>query len=254
VHTPQLNQGIFVQDTSLCKYLDWDSRFFGFRIGQVIPERLSASAVEEILNWCETNQIKCLYFLGDSDDPDTVKAAESQQFQFVDIRMTFDQVIDAVPTIKSRASSGALRPVALADLPQLRAIARTSYVGSRFYFDRGFPESQCNALYETWIDKSCRGYADVVLIADVQGQPAGFISCHLADQGEGYIGLVGVAKEWQGLGLGQQLVKGSLGWFADQSVSRVKVVTQARNVQAQRLYQCCGFLTRSVQLWYHRWF
>jgi dTDP-4-amino-4,6-dideoxy-D-galactose acyltransferase len=243
-----------VHEISLCKYLDWDSDFFGFRIGQVIPGRLSASAIKDILYWCETNQIKCLYFLSDSDDPDTVITVESQQFQFVDIRMTYDHLIEFAPTIKKRASENALRPVSVTDLPQLQAIARTSYASSRFYFDRGFPETRCNALYETWIEKSCRGYADVVLIADVQGQPAGFISCHLSDQGEGQIGLVGVAKEWQGLGLGQRLIDGSLGWFADQDVSRVKVVTQGRNVQAQRLYQRCGFLTRSVQLWYHRWF
>jgi hypothetical protein len=31
------------------------------------------------------------------------------------------------------------------------------------------------------------------------------------------------------------------------------VVTQARNVPAQRLYQKCGFITRSVELWFHRW-
>jgi hypothetical protein len=34
----------------------------------------------------------------------------------------------------------------------------------------------------------------------------------------------------------------------------VNVVTQGRNSKAQRLYERCGFLTRSVQLWYHRWF
>ena len=34
----------------------------------------------------------------------------------------------------------------------------------------------------------------------------------------------------------------------------MKVVTQGRNIAGQRLYQRCGFLTRSVELWYHKWY
>jgi hypothetical protein len=33
----------------------------------------------------------------------------------------------------------------------------------------------------------------------------------------------------------------------------VRVVTQGRNVRAQRLYQAHGLLTRSIGLWFHRW-
>jgi dTDP-4-amino-4,6-dideoxy-D-galactose acyltransferase len=29
--------------------------------------------------------------------------------------------------------------------------------------------------------------------------------------------------------------------------------TQGRNIVMQRLFQKCGFVTRSVELWYHRW-
>jgi ribosomal protein S18 acetylase RimI-like enzyme len=31
------------------------------------------------------------------------------------------------------------------------------------------------------------------------------------------------------------------------------VVTQGRNIASQRLYQKHGFVTQSIQLWYHRW-
>jgi hypothetical protein len=32
------------------------------------------------------------------------------------------------------------------------------------------------------------------------------------------------------------------------------VVTQGRNRGAQRLYQQCGFLSRDLQLWHHKWY
>ena len=37
-------------------------------------------------------------------------------------------------------------------------------------------------------------------------------------------------------------------------IDRVQVVTQGRNVRAQRVYQRCGFVSAQLQLWYHRWF
>ena len=49
-------------------------------------------------------------------------------------------------------------------------------------------------------------------------------------------------------GIGWALVAESLRWFAVHGARQVSVVTQGRNVQAQRLYQHCGFLTRSMQL------
>jgi RimJ/RimL family protein N-acetyltransferase len=45
-----------------------------------------------------------------------------------------------------------------------------------------------------------------------------------------------------------------MSWFAGQDIKTVHVVTQGRNTRAQRLYQRCGFVTRSMELWYHRWF
>jgi dTDP-4-amino-4,6-dideoxy-D-galactose acyltransferase len=43
-------------------------------------------------------------------------------------------------------------------------------------------------------------------------------------------------------------------WFAKQGAEKIGVVTQGRNVSAQRFYQRCGFVTRSVGFWFHRWY
>jgi dTDP-4-amino-4,6-dideoxy-D-galactose acyltransferase len=94
----------------------------------------------------------------------------------------------------------------------------------------------------------------MVLVAELDKQPVGYISCHLLDQAKGQIGLCGVSKESQGKGIGLLLVSASLRWFVDHGVQRATVVTQGRNCKAQRLYQRCGFLTQSVQLWFHKWF
>ena len=63
-----------------------------------------------------------------------------------------------------------------------------------------------------------------------------------------------MARQARGQGLGGTLVAGAVSWFAGEGLATVSVVTQARNVTSQRLYQRCGFVTRSVQLYYHKWY
>jgi ribosomal protein S18 acetylase RimI-like enzyme len=142
------------------------------------------------------------------------------------------------------------------DLPALQDMARKGFRDTRFYYDPCFPVERCDALYETWITRSCsEDFADVVIVADLDSRPVGYITCRLSDDKmRGQIGLVGVAASAQGRGVGRQLVRESLNWFAQRGVEVVDVVTQGRNVPAQRLYQSAGFVTHTVQLWYHKWF
>jgi len=236
-------------DNPLCQYLKWDSNFFGRRIARVVPTRLTAQSASQIRSWCDSESIDCLYFLADSDHAETVTLAEQACFHLVDVRVTL------AIKLEGWAATGPIqdcvRCFRAEDLPALRAIAKVSHRDSRFYYDQNLPHSRCDALYEAWIENSTRGYAQQVLVAEVGSQPVGYISCHLASTGQ--IGLFAVAENAQGLGLGQQLVFAAFRWFLARNVHEVTVVTQGRNIRGQRLYQKCGFSTRSVQFWYHYW-
>jgi dTDP-4-amino-4,6-dideoxy-D-galactose acyltransferase len=237
---------------AICEYLEWDSRFFGRRIARAGVNRLTDDAVAEIGAWCLLHKIECLYFLGDAADSITTRLAESNNFNLVDIRLTLEIQVPAqcAPNVSSSRIRGFLEQ----DIPVLRGIAKTSHRDSRFYFDRNFPVRLCDELYETWIEKSCRGSAHNVLVAEHEGAPVGYITCHLDGPESGQIGLISVRADIQGKGLGKALVCQATNWFAEQEIKTVRVVTQGRNARAQRLYQRCGFVTRSVELWYHRWF
>ena len=239
-----------------CQFLPWDTDFFARRIARVTGHRLTPQRVEAILTWCETHAIDCVYFLADSDHAETVRLAENYGFRLVDIRVTLQcNLKDRQATLSNNPTEIVrVRQSRPSDIPALQAIAQSSYGDSRFYFDPCFPIESCEALYETWIKRSCEGYADVVRVAEVNDQPVGYVSCHLMRNApHGQIGLVGVGSQTRGMGVGQTLLYHSLDWFADHGVEVVRVVTQGRNIAAQRLYQRCGFLTHSVQLWYHKW-
>lgn len=230
-----------------CQLLAWDTEFFGFRIARVQASALSRDDVRQVLDWCAREKIVCLYFLAGSGDGETTRAVEDAGFHLADIRVTLDQSLTG-----PASSSGALRLAAEADIPELTALAAGQHTLSRFYFDPGFPRERCGALYSTWIEKSCRGDAQAVFIAEEDQRIAGYITCH-HDRATGRIGLGAVAGWARERGVGTRLVSGSLDYFRGQGVNQVTVVTQGRNIAAQRLYTGCGFRVRSVELWYHWW-
>ena len=243
-----------METINLCQSLNWDSEIFGRKIARVTQTRLNATEMQEILAWCAANAMACLYFAAEANDPNTVKLAEQNGFNLVDVRLTFERPLADAAALGDPIGKHGIRLSALTDIPFLKPIAKVSYRNARFYYDAHFPTAQCDALHEAWIENSCKGYAEAVLVADSQNRPSGYITCHLPDPLTGNIGLVGVSAEAQGKGLGRILVEAGFQWFAEQGVKTVTVVTQGRNVKAQRLYQKCGFLTSAVQLFYHRWF
>jgi dTDP-4-amino-4,6-dideoxy-D-galactose acyltransferase len=244
-------------DRAECETLGWDSEFWGVKIASVVGDHLTPERVCSIEAWCTHNNVDCIYFLANVSDFTTTALATRSGFNLVDIRMTYSrsQADEVLTTDHSTVPVLRTREVAEDDVPTLERIARESYRDSRFYHDPKFPDAQCDTLYSTWIRRSCHGYAEAVLVAAAENSIAGFISCHLpAGSQTGSIGLVGVDSTARGGGIGKLLVASALRWFAHSGAARVDVVTQGRNLSAQRLYQRCGFVTSDVRLWFHKWY
>lgn len=243
-----------MRDATACDFLPWDTDHFGVRIGRVRQHRLTRASLQDILEWQESHALDCIYFLADLDDSETMRLAQNSDFQLVDIRLTLELAFGrSHPANVQRADREIIRAFQPVDIPVLEAIAKRSYTGTRFYFDRNFPRDKTEMMYGIWIRRSCEGLADEVLVAEARGQAVGYITCKVVNENDGEIGLMGVTAHARGRGVGRLLVHAALHWFAARKIQAVQVVTQGRNVPAQRLYQTCGFVTRSVQLWFHRW-
>ena len=238
--------------------LPWDTEFFQCRLGRVLGDTLDDQRAFAVDDWAQSEQIKGLYFLARVDCPSTLQIANRHGFELVDIRVTFEHpVLNARETDSAQLwSEVVIRAARPEDLPGLQAIARTAHTDTRFFTDHHFPRPLAEKLYSTWITLDCQGRAQKVFVAVSPADlPLGYISCHLdvADNA-GQIGLVGVSQAARGRGLGRQLVLTALNWLAARAAQKVKVVTQGKNLPAQRLYQRCGFVTRDLQLWHHKWY
>jgi len=216
--------------------LEWDSEFWGVRVARV--DGADAHA------WAAANGVDVAYLLVDGADAAAAQQAEEQGFRLTDVRIALE-----APSARSEQPVREHREV---DVEKLRSIARTSHEATRFYADPRFPRDRCDALYDTWIRRSCEGWADAVLVADREGPPAGYVAMHSRDAG-GSIGLIGVDEVARGHGVGEALVRGALDWCTREGLASCSVVTQGRNVAAQRLFQRCGFRTSAVDLWFHKW-
>ena len=235
-----------------CQLLQWDTEFFGFPVARVLSDQLTAEFNVQIDDWCRENRIACLYFSSRGDDPITTQVAARNGYELTDLRMTFENRDRA--NWRSETQPGII-PARPEDLADLMAIASNSHRDTRFYFDQRFSRERCSRLYSIWIEKSCTGSADAVWVAENNGKACGYVTCKInkADQ-VGNIGLIAVADSARGRGTGSALIRQAMNWFADQNASNITVVTQGRNVAAQRLYQRLGFVTRSLELTYHKWF
>jgi dTDP-4-amino-4,6-dideoxy-D-galactose acyltransferase len=233
-----------------CRILDWDSEFFGRRIATFTEAPVDRATFERAIDWCRAERVACVYLRSDVENLATRRLAEDQGFRLVDLRVTYGLELDAAPRAAVPAN---VRLARKDDVPDLRALAAASHTNTRFWSDERFPRERCAALYETWIEKSIEGYADVVFVGENEGRVAGYFTCSLKPDGRGEVGLVAVAPEARGRGLARALTDRAIDWFRESRCSRVVVATQGSNVPGRRLYENMGFRSVALELWHHGW-
>jgi dTDP-4-amino-4,6-dideoxy-D-galactose acyltransferase len=230
------------------EFLDWDSRFFGLRIGKLTSLPDSLAALQAAMDIADRDRIDCVYALVPADAIETGWLLQRAGFVARDVRLEFAR------TLNSESGSADVREWSEADLPPLERIAETAFGTTRFAADPGFPGDSVANLYRTWVGNSCRGFAQAVLVEGPVGSPHGFVTLNQEKAANvARIGLIGIAAERRSMGVGKRLVASALGWAVDRGCREMHVATQAVNVGAQRLYQRTGFITVSASTWYHCW-
>lgn len=221
--------------------LEWDTEFWGLRVARAngVPFDNSLS------QWAVDNTVGLMCLLVDADRPEQAQKAEEQGYRYMDTRVTLE---------RQTASFGSgARLARIEDLAVLMKIAHSSHRITRFYADSRLPDERCDELYEEWIRRSFAGWADIVLVSDRDDKAVGYITVHLNGE-TASIGLIAVAEDARNKGVGAELVSSAVNWSKGQGAKKMSVVTQGRNVDAQRLFQRCGFQTTQTQLWFHRWY
>ena len=250
---------------SLYRILDWDTGFFGFPVAFVTTRRLTRNIERFINEKALKHNIRFLEYCCNCHDPVSVSTAEDNGYRFVDIRVTLENDLTVPPeseNIQYPSTSSDLEVVRATegDIDYLVPTTKQLYLDSRYFFDGHFPKEKLHQFYADWLKKSVLGDFDdcVFLIRDRKQKklPFGFCSFRkkaFADQ-VAVIGLFGIDPVAQGQGHARALLNGVFHEMRSRGFSKVEVVTQGRNLPAQRIYQKTGFVTQMMELWYHKWF
>jgi ribosomal protein S18 acetylase RimI-like enzyme len=239
------------EEEAACEYLEWDSRFFGVRVGRLQASVLTGEIVGHAEGWCAAHHIDCLYVLTDDGGRDERRLAEQCGLRPVDVRLSLRK--SPLASLAAEPDDPRVRAATDEDIPRLREIAARSHRRTRFYADPHFPHGRADAMYAHWIERSVRSAADCVLVGEQAGTVVGYTSGTLEKE-QGRVALVAVDEAYRRGGLGRALTTGVLKWFSARGVDSASVVTQGGGTPAVRLYEQLGFVPVRRQQWYHWWF
>lgn len=133
------------------------------------------------------------------------------------------------------------------------ALMRTHYAFDRQRFLA--PDDGAESGYGEFLGSQLHEAASVVLVAEVDGQVAGYVYAgveplswkELRDEA-GFIHDLLVSEDGRNAGVGQQLLDAAIAWLRQRGMPRVVLWTAARNAGAQRLFARRGFRSTMVEM------
>jgi ribosomal protein S18 acetylase RimI-like enzyme len=101
------------------------------------------------------------------------------------------------------------------------------------------------------IDGDCDAQPDGILVAEQDGRIVGYITTRFdRDAQVGLIPNLAVEPEFQGRGIGRQLIEAALDLFRRNGLKYAKIETLDQNPVGQHLYPRCGFKEVARQVHY----
>lgn len=226
--------------------LAWDTDRLGINVGRILPDTLSAPQLATLLRKAQQNQLNLVYWCA---DPSMAPLALAHQGILVDNKRTYLIDLSAISVKKPP-----YEPVD-SPSPDERLLEMAVEIGlkSRFSQDPLLTRTQMVSVYHEWMRNCCRKIAaDVVLVLKDKGKIMAMVTLKMKG-GRGDIGLLAVAADGRGQGLGTLITQSALSFYQQQGVRSVQVVTQQSNSRACHLYEKCGFTLENEQKFYHFW-
>ncbi|MBB1140535.1 GNAT family N-acetyltransferase [Myroides sp. WP-1] len=226
------------------EYLEWDSDFFGHRIGRTY--------IDDYSNFTSLNRddFDLVYVFSSKPiaeldwalkDEKCVLSCQLEQEEQTNLLISKDVIVESFDSDKH-------------SYDQLLALVYESGVQSRFKKDTNFTSTGFKELYKKWLDNSLSGhFALDTLIAKYKGEVAGFLTFNDSADGTVNITLTAVHSDFRGKKIATILIREFKKRVQMKGYKRAMVVTQFTNEPAMHLYQKNLFNIYSITYIYHIW-
>lgn len=225
--------------------LDWDSDFFGLRIGRVDIQTNVDTAELQARQKKLKQQFDLLYIFDTNAVGFTVEGAH-----LVDEKILYSKSCEPCKQFSAITFYQGTSPS-----DDLYRLALVSGGYSRFKFDERLPQGSYEKLYRKWIEKACPSYGtnkQILLFKDEHNIARGMITVEYEGD-KAQIGLVAVDADCQRQGVGTKIMSTMESYLYHRGVLTIDVATQAANIEACRWYERNGFKVQSKTLIYHWW-
>ena len=258
--------------------LEWDTRHFGLRMGTLEyaqdfaaqPHDVLLAGVRHAVNEASTAGFQQLTARAAIQDILLIHVLEEFGFRFVDALVTYEYLLEhatALPPVTTLPGT-AVRAAVPADAMPLMALARKAFADRRIWLDRfhcdpRIPQERADELYAQWIKNSIApenpadAMADHTLVATVNDQVAGFLTCQLkpgpANNQIGIVSLNAVDAPFRGRGVYKSLVVQSIRWFKDRHCTSIRVRSSLASHAVRRTWMHLGALPTLNEYTFHWW-
>jgi len=244
------------------KKLAWDTDFFGmdmFDIDHIIAgesddkhgvaSRLIQSMLKRLRE--RNGGIPHISVRINTEDIPTVHELERHDFKLMTTLVTYSFDVAKQKMIDFDAPC-VLRDFTATDIQTLRQISRDSFTSNsvatnRFVADASLPRDRVERLYSAWVENSCRGLADKVIVAESDGRPIAFTTCKLNPSTGKFLNksinsmvLSAVSSASRTRGVYTNMINAGLEWLYDKS-DAVEVGTEVGNFPVQKAWTKLGF-------------
>jgi dTDP-4-amino-4,6-dideoxy-D-galactose acyltransferase len=225
------------------KPLDWDSNFFGYKIGML---NLPINATVEDVS---TDDYRLVYIF--ANEAIEQRLCNKKGIELIDIKTELIKKINNDSIIISEEESIVIK--VLTELnDELLQLVIESGAYSRFKLDKKFVNKEFERLYSAWIEKALNNSSSVVFGAFLNKKLVGFISLSFEFE-IAQIGLIAVQEYARNKHIGKQLLAAANNFAMKQKMKYIAVVTQQDNKNALLFYERNGFTIHKKNYIYHLW-
>lgn len=227
--------------------LDWDSDFWGYKVGKIEIEKCIPSSLQSALDAMIESEYQLIYLFSDVE----VELPMSSSYEMIltDIKRSYVYKINSHHFLFS--GNVKIEPFEK-EAYKLYSLGYQSGFHSRYNIDPNISNDDFKRLYRKWIDNSVnKSFADYVFVAKDEDKIIGFITARISGN---YvrIGLIATDKASRGKGVGTALIQSVIREAKKKGLD-IEVTTQRDNDGACLFYEKQGFSLQKETFVYHIW-